>query len=394
MQDVFSHIAPCYPLMLQQIRGFQTYYPISSHAQGYLTSGSGAGFGKDSLCSAYGEFIERNHFYLNVKTDKKARLQDANDLQVANSVCSMIDQVKITDECPRQHLFHLSKVNNIFTQKECYFPSALISLAFLDKEDRDHLPFVDSCGEAGHITHDKAFHSALFEFIERQALIGSWLTRMYRYKIPADVILANKKQRKMAEQLLKQGEIHVFDVALNLPGFAVLILYFSKSKKDYVQYSIGMSAGSSPEEAIYKALNELWLDYGYLYISDAVKNRLTAVASSRSYTVRHIEDNDVIKTKKIMAYNLLAESNITVSDYLALPSITDQTACTELKKISSNIFEYHHSDSRSGHEYVKIVSPDFLLHMSVKNKLNTDNAYMRTLQADMQNLYRETIPFP
>ncbi len=394
MQDVFSHIAPGYPSMLQQIRGFQTHYPISSHAQGYLTSGSGAGFGRDSLCSAYGEFIERNHFYLNVKTDKKARLHDVNGLQLADSVYAMLEQTKVSNQSPKQHLFHLSKVSNIFTQEDCYLPTALVSLSFLDKEDREYLPFVDSCGEAGHLTHDKAFHSALFEFIERQALIGSWLTRKYRYKIPTDIILSHQKQRKMAEQLLKHGEMHVFDVALNLPGFAVLILYFSKSKKDYVQYSIGMSAGASPEEAIYKALNELWLDYGYLYISDAVKNRLTAIASSRSYTVRHIEDNDVIKTKNIMAYDLSAECNITADNYLALPSVTGQEACAALKKITSNIFKYHRSDSRSGHEYVKIMSPDFLLHMSVKNKLNTDNAYMRTLQTDMQNLYRETIPFP
>ena len=394
MHDIFSHATCRYPFALQQMRGFQRYFPASSHAQGYATSGSGGGFGVDSIQSAYGEFIERNHFYLNVHVDKKAFLHEVNSPAVNESLYRMIAQMKSTDQDPKNYQFNLSKVKNIFDQQDYYLPTALFTLSSFDFVDREFVPFMDSCGEAVHTSYEKAAQRSLLEFVERQALVGSWITRTFKYKIDPDVVLNNPRQKKFAEQLLRYGEMHVFDVALSVPGYAVIILYFAKSQQDYVQYAIGMAAGLSPDEAVSKALNELWLDYGYLYVSQEAWKSLSFIPASKRYTIRHVEDNNVAKTKGIMAYDLTAACNISANDFLALPTFTKQTAYEELKKITPYIFIYHHHDCRKEYEYTKILSPDLFLHMSVTDKLNVDNAYTRLLKADLNHLYRNKIPFP
>jgi len=394
MEDLFSHAKLYYPYSIQCMRGFPSYCPPSVHAQGHVSSGGGGGFGVRSVQSAYGEFIERSHFYLDVFADVEGKLSDYNSSELNASLYKMIRQLKVTPKEPESHLFKLNKVENCFDQTVSYLPTVMFTLSLFDSADRQFIPFMDSCGEATHISLDKAIHSSLMEFIERQALVGSWLTRQYVHKIQPNVISYVPSYAKLAKQLLQSGEIHVFNVCRNLPGYVVMILYFSHSSQDYVQYAIGMSAGLTPLEAMTKALNELWLDYGYLYVSSDVWKSFNSIPESKRYTIRHIEDNNIEKTKQIMAYNLADSCNIAAQDFLKLPAISYSDTWKMLRKITSHLYLYHRTDSRNDYHYTKMMSPDFFLHMSTHEKLNVDNAYTDFLSADLHHLYRKTIPFP
>ncbi len=394
MEDTFNHLTYYYPHTFQQMRGFPAYCPVTNYMQSLASSGIGGGFGPRGVQAAYGEFIERSHFYLSIPADIKDEFRQHNHETFTQSLCHMINQLKETDSDPSTHQFNLTKVKNVFNDEVAYLPTVLFTLAFFDSADRKFIPFMDSCGAAVHISFEKARDSSLLEFIERQALVASWMTRQYKHKIDADVLLKIPHYSRLAEQLLNSGEVHVFDLSVGLPGFVIMVLYFSHSIEDSVQYSIGISAGFSPLEALTKALNELWLDYSFLYTSFAVWGKVEKVPDGKKYTIRHLEDNNVEKTKKIMSYDLTAASDMTAEDFLKLPKITTSDALASIRTISDQVFLYHKNDPRGDYHYTKIISPDFFLHMSVSDKLNIDNLYFKKLGYDPNNLYRHVIPFP
>jgi ribosomal protein S12 methylthiotransferase accessory factor YcaO len=394
MEDIFNHLTYYYPHVFQQMRGLPAYLPVTTYVQSLASSGIGGGFGANGLRAAYGEFIERSHFYLNIPVAIKAEMGNHNHKQLTQSLCHMIMQLNDTESDSATHQFNLTTVKNVFNDEVAYMPTVMFSLAFFDSADRKFIPFMDSSGAAAHISFENSRRSSLLEFIERQSLVASWMTRQYKYKIDPNVLLKIPRQSRMAEQLLNNGEMHVFDLSVGMPGYVIMILFFSKSTEDYVQYSIGISAGLSPLEALTKALNELWLDYSFLYTSAAIEGKLEKVADGKKYTIRHLEDNNVEKTKKIMAFDLSAAVNMKADDFLKLPQLTVAEAFIHIQAISEQVYLYHHQDRQGDFHYTKITSPDFFLHMSVTEKLNIDNVFFKKFRYDLNDLYRHAIPFP
>lgn len=392
MNDNFNHAKLYYPYSLQQIRGFPSYCPLASHVQGHVSLGRGSGFGLRSLQAAYAEFMERSHFYLNIQSDMRGKLHDCNSFLVADALYQMINQLKLTPNDAKDHEFHLTHVKNIFDDTNDFLPTVMFALSQFDRADRHYIPCIDSSGGAAHTSFEQAFHHSLLEFIERQAVIGSWLIRQFRYKIDPQVLLYAPQHQKLAKQLLKNGEIHVYDVCLSLPGYAVIILYFAKSRIDCVQYAIGMAAALTPQEAITKALNELWLDYGYLYWACRAIYDDKFFPRDKKKLIRHIDDNNVEKTQKIISYDLQAPCNIHAVEYNSLPHVHVDEALSLIYAISPNIFLYHCEDTRGDYHYTKIISPDFFVHMAVQETLNIDNQYIKYLSDDINDLYRQTLP--
>lgn len=210
--------------------------PRSAVVDGIISYGGSTGIGFDLPRKAYGEFFERNHFFTRVVTHAKKELTKIGSPEFQRKLQGLC----LNTDCDLfpKHTFSLTTVYNLFDgQPQDYFLNS-ISLNG-SKEDAHYLKFSDSCGCACHPIKQKSIYCSLMEFLERQALLGSWLTKTCRYTINPQILRAITPYTSLVERLLDNGDIYIFEINNRLPGYTVLMFYFSHCAKDVVQYSVG-----------------------------------------------------------------------------------------------------------------------------------------------------------
>ncbi len=307
------------------------------------------------------------------------------------SILHALKQTKNSEADVEQHSFQLSATHNILNAKIQYVPTVMISLAHANSIDRHFVPFIDSCGQGAHQTREQAFNAALNEFIERQALIGAWLSGKNRFKILLQAHIKFGKFNHLLQALQKNGEVMAFDIGNNLPCYSVIIFYFSKAQQDVVQYSVGMATDFDPALAIQKALNELWQSYMFIYLN---ANNPECLDQRYRYLNELLNYNHQA-TKDIIPF-LKSEIELSVEDYLKLNIFNNTARLAILNNLSREIFSYERTSYLYGTKIYlcKILSPDFFLHMGVMMPLNLDNYYARSLNINSNLSITHSIPFP
>jgi hypothetical protein len=392
MRMIHDQVFGINPHSYLQFHPALAHLPMIFNLTGDCVVGNSSGFQEEAICGGFGEYVERYHFYNEVDINLTARLDKVNDSAVTNKFIAMIEQVQKSKELAREHQFDLTAVSNIFTQEKNYIPSVLISLSRMDSRDRDFIPFIDSCGQAAHVSPQKAFTSALNEFIERQALVGSWLSGNARYRIELERHEALGAANKILESLKAHGKLMAFELNNGLPGYSVIIFYFSKDKKDIVKYSVGMAADPNPVRACERALGELWQSYIFMYLN---------AENPENLDQRYQYLNDLIhfnnhETESIIPYAPDENESLSIHDFLRFKKFTEADCLNVLKDISPYVYAYARSSYLFGRKFYfcKISSPDFFMHMGVKMPLNLGNSYAKMLAISPLLKIQNPIPFP
>lgn len=123
---------------------------------------------------------------------------------------------------------------------------------FFDEDEDMNYYYNDSSGVGSHIYSDEAIKSGFFEFIERQSLVYSFLTKKPGKRIPLDY-LYGKEIYDIYRIVLNYFEcVELFEISFFDDVFVVL----SKSVKGK-RIGMGLSASTNIFEAIQKSLEEL-----------------------------------------------------------------------------------------------------------------------------------------
>lgn len=389
-----SHASLSHPTRVKLFIDHMASVPRSVSSDGILNYGGGTGVGWDAPRKAFGEFFERNHFFNAVKISSHKPLKTIEPLPFRQKLAHYCQQIQHTTADCLQHSFYFTTVSNLFDGTEREFFLNAISLHG-QASDSAFITFSDSCACASHSTKQNALTSSLTEFLERQSLLGSWTTKKIRYTINPMLLLKITPYAILVDSLLENGHLFIFENGINLPGYSIIIFYFSKSAKDLVQYSVGSNADLSLKNAIVCALEELWQCYNFQYNTESSFSLPDKAGSD--YHLHFQQCNNLSVKNLIPFFDKLDSSTFdmnSLEDIEEMPSYSYNRAIIELGNISCDIYCYEQFDPILNIYYSKIVSPDFFMHMSVDKPLNFDNAYAQTLGVNRSNAYKEKIPFP
>ena len=390
-----NHLPNCYAnhASLQHAKTFKLCMesflavPRSAVVDGVISYGGSTGVGLNLPRKVYGEFFERNHFFTSVPLHSKKSLAEIEPRSLQDKLRSLC--LKDNDA----HPFSWTTVYNLFNNAPAdYFYNA-ISLNGMAR-DLPYLSFTDSCACASHPIKEQALYGSLMEFLERQSLLGSWLSKTYVYAIAPQLLKDISPYPDLVEKFLENGELHIFKNNNDLPGHTVILFYFSHCDRDIVQYSIGSKTGLSLREAINGAFEELYQCYTFLYNMESSINQLENKAGSGYHL--SFQQYNTQATKKRIPF-LREEKNTvihTLDDLNSVKTFRFEELLTELAAFSSDIYYYHAYEPALQLHMTKIVSPDFFAHMSLTQAINYDNLYAKKLGITKENAYLETSPFP
>lgn len=382
-----NHISNSFPIRAKLFLSDSLCTPKTFGLDGIISYSGATSKGVDVVRKAYGEFFERNHFFLSVPIAKRGLL-DQNLLKLC-------DQMLLKNANPAslpEHKFALTKVHNLFNHSEYFYPYNLISLHG-DRTDVRYINFNDSCACSSHTSKEKALYNSLMEFIERQALLSSWMMKRVRYRVTNELLLKLIPYKELLNNLLKNGKLYIFETGMNLPCYTITMFYLSNTSRDIVKYSIGSSSDVSLQKALISSFEELWQCYLFQYNSENTK--LMEEKSGSGYHLKFMECNN-LDTYKIIPFiaqgfepdsGTISEANI--HDFEVF---TYDRAVEKLAEISKDIYYYHGYDEALKLHFTKIISYDFFTHMSLDQALNLNNKYAQA--CNIKDPYLVRIPFP
>jgi len=168
-------------------------------------------------------------------------------------------------------------------------------------------------GVAAHIDFSKALSNAMLELIERDAFLVRWLCQLSPIKIDLDTINNDFLNALIMKIRNDGGQIHLFDIALDIPVPTVAVLV-----KLNESYFIGTSSSWTYEEAIIHSFVEISRGIGKMKQSQNLSTKQAYKKIQNSNQSGHSEyhwslkNNDsfdfMINTTKSARYTKLAKS--------------------------------------------------------------------------------------
>lgn len=367
--------------------------PRSMSIDGMLCYGGGTGVGLDLIRKAFGEYHEREHFFLDVALRQRGTIETMVPLFLQDKYKRLLEQLSQRSISANTPL-SFSEVNSFKNGETIpYFYNALSLKS--DGRDTAFFPFSDSSACAVHNSKEASLSNALAEFIERQAFLGSWLSQRANYRIAAEALQQVTPFSQLVADLRRAGELYIFHNAIDMPGHSVVMFYFSKDPRDKVQYTVGASAGFSLPAVLSSALEELWQCYTFLY---NLGNTAILEDKAGSSFHRKFQAYNTSTTKEIIPYfksgALLSD---TIAGYDAIkkaPTFTVSDIISAFNKQNEDVFYYHQIDEAKKLHFTKIVSPDYFVHMALDEPLNIVNTYSKKIGITLENAYTVRLPFP
>lgn len=392
LQCKANHASIAHPIKFKLCTESLLCTPKSAIIDGIVSYGGSTSIGLKLPRKAYGEFHERNHLFNRVVVDTEKKLSAVEPASYREKLLGLCQLKNQDPAVALDHQFSMTRVYNLFDQQpNDYFYNA-ISLN-CNKKDSPFIRFSDSCACAAHPNKEKALYNSMMEFIERQALLGSWLSRTYQYTINPALLREITPYQELADLFLDNGELVIVQNANQLPGYSVILFYFAHSNKDLVQYSIGSSSGLSLEEALLSAFEELYQCYSFLYnaeSSEGLENKAGAGYHLEFQKCNHGEIRHTIPfMQQLRPYHIQ-----TLEDLQQLKRYSYDELLLELASFSNDTYFYHAYDKSLRLHYTKILSPDYFVHMSLNNQLNIENKYAQSLKITRDNAFLGKIPFP
>ncbi|MFC3909246.1 YcaO-like family protein [Legionella dresdenensis] len=366
--------------------------PKSAIIDGIISYGGSTSIGLKLPRKAYGEFHERNHLFTRVAVNNRKKLQDIQPASYRDKLLALCQLKERNEQTCLEHLFSWTTIYNLFDeQPQDYFYNA-ISLN-CNKADSRFINFSDSCACAAHPDKQSALYNSLMEFLERQALLGSWLSKTYQYTINPEILRDITPYTDLVNQFLDNGELVIVQNGNKLPGHTVIIFYFAHSDDDLVKYSIGSSSGLTLEEALLSSFEELYQCYSFLYnaeSSEGLEDKAGAGYHLEFQKCNYKAVRETIPfTHQLTPYQVNSLADLQQSKRFSYDEVVNA-----LGEMSRDIYYYHAYNRELDLHYTKLISPDFFTHMALGKNLNVDNQYARRLGISPENAYMGKIPFP
>lgn len=223
--------------------------------------GGGTSFNlEDAKIRAIGESIER---YCGSHINNKIVKSSFNNVKNAinpqeliyfndNQYCNNFPYKKFNEKISIDWLtgFSLTK------RKKILVPAFAVYLGYNRFVPRDkHFMPNSSCGLASHASAEKAMNNAIFELIERDAAITTWLFKKKISRLDINSV-QSEKFIFLRSKILKEGlKIEICITPNNFSVLSVVAIIYSK-KKQIPYASFGMAAGVNIENVVIKSLEE------------------------------------------------------------------------------------------------------------------------------------------
>lgn len=220
------------------------------------------------------------------------------------------------------------------------------------------------------------------------------MTKTCRYAIHPGVLKHISPYDSLIERFEDNGEFYIFENNIGLPGYTVIMFYFSHYPGDAVQYSVGSKSSLSLTDALKGAFEELYQCYTFLYNTEATSSQLENKAGSGYHRIfQQYNTQDTRARIPFFQKSWPVEIN-TLEELKAAKVFSQREVLDELEAFSHDVFYYHHYEPALKLHFTKILSPDFFAHMSLTNPLNFDNQYAKYLGIEKDTAYLEKLPFP
>ena len=364
----------------------------------WLNGGSGIGSGSSSIKTALGEYFERRHFYMEVKSDVVGDINHSlTRLEAGKFIYafSQTNEGNLTSAQLAKHSYNLTEVLRVSDFSCCHIPTACISLNYHKIESENAIyPLRDTCGCSFHYRFEDAVFGSIKEYLERQFLARFWLTKeCVRLVLESDikVLLSKSRVRMLYDALCKSGEITIIDISdPDYPGSCLLAVYGQKDRKRHVRYCAGMSYAETQSAALEKSIHELWQTYRFIDLFRATESDVEEVEDS--YLKYFLNCNTYGTYKEIVSVKSrgfdTSESSLDFSLSGLLATLKSQQIDGYLY-INSLVM---HGDS---YFFCKFVSPDLFLHMNNSRGINFRNKYSENFSSQiLSDRKKIMVPFP
>jgi len=364
----------------------------------WLNGGSGIGSGSSSIKTALGEYFERRHFYMEVKSDVVGDINHSlTRLEAGKFIYafSQTNEGNLTSAQLAKHSYNLTEVLRVSDFSCCHIPTACISLNYHKIESENAIyPLRDTCGCSFHYRFEDAVFGSIKEYLERQFLARFWLTKeCVRLVLESDikVLLSKSRVRMLYDALCKSGEITIIDIPdPDYPGSCLLAVYGQKDRKRHVRYCAGMSYAETQSAALEKSIHELWQTYRFIDLFRATESDVEEVEDS--YLKYFLNCNTYGTYKEIVSVKSrgfdTSESSLDFSLSGLLATLKSQQIDGYLY-INSLVM---HGDS---YFFCKFVSPDLFLHMNNSRGINFRNKYSENFSSQiLSDRKKIMVPFP
>jgi ribosomal protein S12 methylthiotransferase accessory factor len=146
------------------------------------------------------------------------------------------------------------RATSLITGATRYVPACLVYLPYAPRDRADLLSLAMSSGQACHVDTERALATGLYEVVERDAFVITWLRRLRlpRVEVGRDRELAAVIDRHFARTGL---ELHFFDMTLDLALPTFLCVCEGRSARGPM-FTIGAATRATAREAACKALVE------------------------------------------------------------------------------------------------------------------------------------------
>lgn len=364
----------------------------------WLNGGSGVGHGSSSIKSGLGEYFERRHFYMEVKSGAVGDINFSLSKSEADKFLYAFSQTNsnnLTSAQLSSHLFNLVQVYRTSDFSSCYVPTACVSLNYRGIESENVIyPLRDTCGCSFHWSFEKAAFGSIKESLERQFLTRFWLTKKCSGLISdldVNTALEGRHSRALYNALNKSGELAVIDISdAGYPGVCLLTVYGQKNNKFHVQYCAGMSYAETLGDALEKSIHELWQTYRFIDLFRAIEGDERKIDDP--YLRHFLSCNSYETFKEITTIEVVGgeEPNSMVEF-----SLCGLLLKLEEKKIDGYLYVSTTTINDEVHHFCKFVSPDLFLHMNNSKSINIFNKYSSGFVDQIITNRRNTmVPFP
>lgn len=195
---------------------------------------------------------------------------------------------KLTSELDISWAPTLDLVND---RKVTYVPAQLIYLPFT--RDKQWITFNTSTGLAAHTNYYKAILNAIFECVERDSFVLTWMQKIISPKI----VISDEIQQYIDERFTAKWEWHFFDITYDLGIPTAFGICFGES--DYGKF---VAVGSSTRATIGDALKKVILEIGqtapyFRYVLGKKKDEQWNPSDDFS-AIRNFEDHSAFYLKR------------------------------------------------------------------------------------------------
>jgi ribosomal protein S12 methylthiotransferase accessory factor len=286
-----------------------------------------------AIHGAIGECVERySCAYINPELTVYASKQDLGDDAIG------MDEFAIhTDDqydapgwpFPRwraDHPITWVRGRSLLTGARRYVPASLVYVPWLPSDPSDMLTLAVSTGQSCHTDFDLACLTGLYEVVERDAFMITWLRKLRTTRIDYhdDAVLAQLYQRHFAGCDLA---FHVFDMTTDLRIPSMLCVVEGRSHKGAI-FGMGASTRLSEREAISKALLEAAQDM--IWCRDLVRRKPDWRPAPDWSNIRDFQDHVRLycepEMRPELAFLLDGDRRRRVEDDPAPPSVQDALA--------------------------------------------------------------------